>query len=455
MKDIPVIIVEDTSISPKLYDALSCGNDTLDCGIFRFVAHPSLGTWVREYDIFHKYKELLEGKKVNQWSALQNQALVVIDLKLGCVLPNNHVEDLNKWLGTSIEGLGLTPGQEQGLYLIGVALKNTTWNGVILVATFANHNEVKNAVDKLKKNIPREDIYILVTDKITGESGIKPLMKGIREFDNRFGDPLSQFLNEMKKLSVREAHEGWGNQEVPPTFEHLANLLGYQPPELARKLGMSINPYPSSSDIVAECLKTLSTKDKQSYCFTAMGATFIAWAAYRYHFPDGDGNIKFAKAISDCRDLCESDCKKISRHSSIIVPQKSAMLKKTVRSFYEMMKSMLKADKDTVFCKQEDDLLKKVKLDQNGLSIHCKQHPDLLSTRLNKIIEELIGSLNQASSEPTEHAVCRTILKFWMQSAISDKVQFGSEQRPFLHAPLRICPAGDEPITGTVIRFEI
>ena len=60
MKDIPVIIVEDTSISRKLYDTLNRG---IPQGKFRFVAHPSLGTWVRKYDIFHKYKKLLEGKK--------------------------------------------------------------------------------------------------------------------------------------------------------------------------------------------------------------------------------------------------------------------------------------------------------------------------------------------------------------------------------------------------------
>ena len=99
MKDIPVIIVEDTTISRKLYDTLNSG---ITQGKFRFVAHPSLGKWVRDNDTFHEYKKLLEGEKVNQWSALQNQALVVIDLKLGCVLPDNYVEDLNKWLGTSI-----------------------------------------------------------------------------------------------------------------------------------------------------------------------------------------------------------------------------------------------------------------------------------------------------------------------------------------------------------------
>lgn len=451
MREIPVIIVEDKRITKDFLNELKNG---IREGEFKFIAHSSLrepDPRVKVPEDLRDYKKLLQGGD-GKWPALKCQAIVVLDMALECTpLAQNEVDDLNTWLGTDYNGLSLVKRQERGLYLVGVALKNTEWNGVIIVAADAGHAALRTAANSLRQSIPRDNIDVYVTDKVTGDHGNESLLKGITMFIKRFGDSLSWYLNQMAQQTAEDCHKGWGINEVPPVFKHLADLLGYQPAKLASKLGMRTVPYPDSSDIVAECLKTLGSKD--SHCFSAMGAAFIAWAAYRHHFPDGLGNDKFAKAISGCRGLSGAD--KVSRYSSIIVPQESARLKETIKSFYEMMKSMLKADKKTKFCAQGDDLLIDVQLDRSGLRIHCMQYPDLLSKPFDKIIRKLIISLNQASSESTGNTVCRKILRFWMQSAISDKVQFGSEQRPFLHAPLRICPAGDEPKTGTVIRFEI
>lgn len=453
MSEIPVIIVEDIPIYKSFLDELRIG---IQKGEFKFIAHSSLSqeTWVLDLKNLQDYIKLLQGSDsdVGKWPALKGQAIVVLDMALKRTpLDQNQLDDLNTWLGTDYNGLGFVECQERGLYLVGVALKNSEWNGVILLAADAGHAALRNAVGLLCNYIPRSDIDIDVKSKVTGMYGRETFLHATTMFINKFGDSLSWYLNQMADQTAGDCHKGWSTNEAPPVFKRLADLLGYQPAKLASKLGMETVPYPDSSDIVAECLKKLGTKD--SHCFSAMGAAFIAWAAYRHHFPDGAGNDNFAKAISGCRGLSGAD--KVSRDSSIIAPQESGRLKETIRSFYEMMKSLLKADKDTVFCHQGEDLLINVQLNQGELSIHCKQHPDLLSKHFDKIINKLITSLNQANFESTEHTVCRTILKFWMQSAISDKVQFGSEQRPFLHAPLRICPAGDEPITGTVIRFEI
>ena len=140
------------------------------------------------------------------------------------------------------------------------------------------------------------DIDVDVKNKVSGPFGKEPFLQATTMFINKFGDSLSWYLNQMAQQTVGDCHKCWGTNEVPLAFKHLADLLGYQPAKLASKLGMKTVPYPDSSDIVAECLKTLGSKD--SHCFSAMGATFIAWAAYRHHFPDGAGNNKFAKAIS-------------------------------------------------------------------------------------------------------------------------------------------------------------
>jgi len=133
--------------------------------------------------------------------------------------------------------------------------------------------------------------------------------KAVTKWDEVHKNPnlivLNNYLDSMIKYNMKDCHN------FDTGFIPLCTLLGYKDTELKKKL--KITPKNTNKKIMQEFLVTTGISD--SPIITFLLSTFIAWAAYRRHFPDGKGNALFIKAISAF--IANQKHEEIARYSSI------------------------------------------------------------------------------------------------------------------------------------------
>ena len=269
----------------------------------------------------------------------------------------------------------------------------------------------------------------------------------IARWEEFAGLSINEFLVEMKKLSQEECHSGWGGQNAPIQFANLSRLLGYSTDSFAEMLGIS---YESCQNVVGQTLIKMGCSDSESVSVVAIA--FIAWAAYRNVFPDGEGNDRFADAIKSVYDS-DSENWELSRNSSVIVEQKYESLAMAVKSLHQVFVSIYKADRHNSSYKEGDDLLHDVQLDsKNGLRIYLNMNPDKLAKTLHNLADSLIMKKDNIGSE---HTVSWNILKFWIRSSVGECMTSSEDSVvPFFvpNYPLRISSWGYDK-KGTLLSF--
>lgn len=483
MIKVPIFIIEDQDINDSL-DLSKVKDD------FKFYGHESLGTSVRDIiyeesderdgvkvrgvDIFNKYADLLSGRGDEDWGSINGPAILIVDLGLKANL--NFESDYSdpkktwadKWTGDQ--------QQKEGLYLIGEALQNENWYGVIYIATSLGipltekgENMIKSLIEDFKGSIQASpEVEIGISRKAAHPPGHGNLVldEAIKLFLEYFGDRIGNFLRKMSTLSQKDCHHGWDKNNPPVQFKHLASLLGMQPEELAELIGMSSNSYPGDSGhVVTECLKTLGTYNTGN--FSPLGALFVAWAAHRVLFPEGPSDEEFGQVISELDGDLPSKKHEVVRGGSISAPRErgqesgSVPRNKVIRAFFEMMKALLKADQDGPGFDKGDDLLRGIKINEHGLRFHLSLPPEGLAERISEIADPVKASFDVESTEGGEikagagGTTSKNILKFWVESGISESAKLGSNQIPFLGAqyPISICNASDANEGGTFVMF--
>lgn len=144
MENVTVVVIEDRDI-----------DDTIDLsskskGGFRFVKHDSFDTriaasfekGIEGAESFNKYRNFLSGRE-GPWERLEGYAIIIADLGLeaGLDLEDYKEMDLDQQIQSWAETWPGDDKQQQGLYLLGEALKNREWRGVIYISTGAGHHE--------------------------------------------------------------------------------------------------------------------------------------------------------------------------------------------------------------------------------------------------------------------------------------------------------------------------
>lgn len=217
---------------------------------------------------------------------------------------------------------------------------------------------------------------------------------------------LNNYLSSMTKHSMVDCHD------FDTGFIPLCTLLGYEDTELKKKL--NITPKNTNKKVMQEFLVTTGILDASIITFLL--STFIAWAAYRRHFPDGKGNDLFIKAISTF--IAKQEHKETARYSSITAEKNTAShIKNILTSLYEFFLSIL-IHKDNSWINR--DTLLEVELSQKGVCFTLVFPPTELIDRLNEIAKNTYDALRSPDIKiKSHHSVSHRILELLVLSNVS------------------------------------
>lgn len=282
------------------------------------------------------------------------------------------------------------------------------------------------------------------------------------EWDKHHSKPpyaIEDFLKDMAKLSQHDCHN-WREEEpselrkyikkgtwntewsMPIQLGYLIKLLKYEPKKFVKTFELKNSKgYFIDGHSIGECLKIMGTKDKNTYSFSLLGATFIAWAAYRRHFPHSEGNKLFIKAVKTLGN------KNIARYKLISPPQQNETLQTTVTALFKMIFNLTKS---TIEEETGKDLLTDVELDSNGLRITINIHPENLQKKIQGTYQNRFLTKNvEGGGESTTK-----ILDYIAQSNFCDNFVMG--RKPFIGSPcpLTISAAGDYKENGILLNFK-
>ena len=142
MIEVPIIIVEDTSIPNKIR------NMPIEKDGFRFVLCNFFPVWIESENHYKKYLDFFSGKPVENWKNLEGYAIIIFDLGLGIGINEEQKSEFLSWLGGekkfNQEHPSLNINTFDGLYLLGKSLQNQNWNGVAQISTTRSTSGVKS-----------------------------------------------------------------------------------------------------------------------------------------------------------------------------------------------------------------------------------------------------------------------------------------------------------------------
>ncbi len=268
---------------------------------------------------------------------------------------------------------------------------------------------------------------------------------------------LDVFLEEMAKLSQHECHN-WQNElsknrqyyietgrwheewDMPIQLSYLIKLLNYKPDQFIEDLDLKKNNgYFQEGSPTCHALKLMGTKDKDTHSFSILGAAFIAWAAYRDLFPNGDGNALFLNAIRQASE-------RMARHQFITPPQQLPTLQRTIRQLFQLLRTVfISTEADP---KQLDNLME-VELEDSGLSFCLNINPESLHQALTQEYRKRLLNAKEIGGGTSS----KKIIDYLAQSNYCDRLLM--DQKPLIGATygLKIFAAGEENINGTILKF--
>jgi hypothetical protein len=464
-EDVPVVVIEDGTIHRESENALPEVRG-------RFVYKWFTGTPSETTDglssVYQKYVRLLSGEEVEGWGRLPNKSLLFIDLGLGkpdILFNDDQWDELEKWLGDS-HNVGRE--REGGIYLIAcAAIKNSDWSGTIVVAS------ERGAANKIVEE-PLERICKMAAGRVIIKDGGASfgsrhwriaMEKGFRAHEEQFGDRLGAFLEKMSLLTSKDCHNWDTGGSAPVQFQNLSSLLGAQPDELARMVGMDAYPnigHPEGhGHIIPECLKTFGTSDQT--VFTPLASLLVAWAAYReLHGEEGKGNKYFADAIKNFKYVKPAaDGADPCKNGSVCVAQTPEERNESIDLFYNLMKAVLRSDADyrDQGLAQGEDTLTNVTLNKDGVSFTLMVNPLELSRKLVKTRRRLLSDTSGGTdrsrsadagnvhSTRSHGSVSERILRFVLHSSITvveEVGEFEESPEPYFGCdfPVHLYPEG-------------
>ncbi len=295
------------------------------------------------------------------------------------------------------------------------------------------------------------------------------VMVSQENWDRLYGTPdlsIDEFLKKMSEFDQHECHNWrdeipselikyrsrnrWNDHwNMPVQLGYLIQLLKYNPEHFINEFNLKKEDgyYRDGCDI-CECLKVMGTKAKSgdprskgTESFSLLGILFICWAAYRHVFVNKDRKDQlFIDAIKSC------DSKNIARNSKITPPQTNATLKKTIIALYDMMSVLYKS---TLEHEKGKDLLKRIKLDKDGLQIILGINPENLFKGIKDTYESTIFRYEVEGGGTSSGK----ILTFHQYANYCDHLQM--DKKPFIgsYYGFKVMAAGNRVENGIIIMF--
>jgi hypothetical protein len=214
---VPVIAVEDKDLGADAADHLP---KKAICNRFKWylskrVDDDESGNDAR--DVFNRYKAFLSGEGDEEWGKLGKgsveRAVLLIDLNILIGgLNSEEKKQVAEWVG---ELPSYNNHQVVGLFMVGVALSNPDWSGVIVVATDAWPSGFGKHIEELEAahNNSKVDLVPNGGAGLSTEYGKLPIEKGIETFDRRFCphgcSDVASALSFWSKPWVEEWSDAW------------------------------------------------------------------------------------------------------------------------------------------------------------------------------------------------------------------------------------------------------
>lgn len=305
-----------------------------------------------------------------------------------------------------------------------VFITNTVSHRLTRITISEGDQRIISFGDKDYDKIIQADCYEIIKGSISFWEDLF----GYAKFD------LNQFFDKMKTVTIEDGHNWslmdsiytrdnknhlWNHEwNLPCQVVWLSQFLKYK--DFADDFLRDINGNLKRQTAVQECLKTMATKDSES--FSVLAVFFICWAAYRKQFKNDKKNQLFKNALLSL-DKPNQNFSEISRNSMITPPQSFERLKETGNLLYDMMYILLKNKKDG-----ESNLME-VQIDDMSLAFKLR----IAAEDLNRVLQEKYENqiLNPFESKISTGGDATTaILKFFRQVQFSD----GSlqDEKPFL-----------------------
>ncbi len=255
------------------------------------------------------------------------------------------------------------------------------------------------------------------------------------------------------KLDYYIEKKRWNTEwNMPIQLGFLIKLLNYDPQEFVETFELkNEHGFFANGSSICECLKIMGTKAKDnqegssegSRSFSLLAVLFFAWAAYRQTFATEEDRAdeKFIEAIKGI-----GYNNQIARYSMITPPQSNASLRKTGQALFNMMTHVFKSTRPQ---DRGEDLLRRLKLNKDGLAFHLDIYPDGLFHKMQlEYGKRYLNHKNQGGGDTS-----RKIFDYIDRANYCDAPQ--RDREPFWGPPfsLNIHAAGDENENGIILRF--